>query len=175
LTTEFALGTHLARHTAHLGSKAVELVDHRVDRVFQLQDLTLNVHRDLAAQVPLGDGCRHFRDVAHLTRQVRRHRVYVISQVLPRTGHPGYHGVPPKFTFRAHLARHTAHLGSKPVELIDHRVDRVLQLEYLTAHINGDLWAQVTARHRRRHLCDLAHLARQVRRHRVHVVRQVFP
>ena len=51
------------------------------------------------------------------------------------------------------------------VELIDHRVDGVLQLEDLALHVDGDLARQVAARDRGRHLGDVAHLRRQVGGH----------
>src|SRR5207302_1265680 len=60
-------------------------------------------------------------------------------------------------------------------QLVDHRVDRVLELENLAPDVDGDLLGQVAVRDRRRHLGDVAHLRRQVRRHAVHVVREVLP
>ena len=53
-------------------AKRVELVDHRVDGVLELEDLALHVDRDLARQVAVGDGRGHVGDVAHLAGQVRR-------------------------------------------------------------------------------------------------------
>ena len=46
----------------------VELVDHRVDRVLELEDLAADVDRDLLAQVAPGDGGRDLGDVADLGR-----------------------------------------------------------------------------------------------------------
>jgi len=48
----------------------VELVDHRVERFLELQDLAAHVHRDLAGKVAAGDGGRHLGDVTNLRRQV---------------------------------------------------------------------------------------------------------
>ena len=53
-------------------AKRVELVDHRVDGVLQLEDLALHVDRDLAVQVAARDGRGHLGDVAHLRGQVAR-------------------------------------------------------------------------------------------------------
>jgi hypothetical protein len=39
LTAELALGADLAGDARHLGGERAELVDHRVDRVLQLEDL----------------------------------------------------------------------------------------------------------------------------------------
>ena len=59
--------------------------------------------------------------------------------------------------------------------MVDHRVDRVLELEHLAADVDGDLLRQVAVRDRRRHLGDVPHLIGEVRGHEVHVLRQVLP
>src|SRR5262249_10564886 len=51
LRTDLAFGADLTRHARHLAGKGVELVHHDVEGVFQLEDFTLDVHRDLARQV----------------------------------------------------------------------------------------------------------------------------
>src|SRR5262249_31940165 len=61
------------------------------------------------------------------------------------------------------------------VQLVDHRVDGLLQLQDLAPHVDGDLLGQVAARDRDRDVCDVAHLSGQVARHRVHVVGEVLP
>src|SRR5207248_1610537 len=55
------------------------------------------------------------------------------------------------------------------------RVDGVLQLEDLPFDVDGDLLRQVAGGDRLRHVGDVAHLARQVAGHRVHVVGQILP
>ncbi len=72
LSAELAFGTDFARDARDLRGERVELVDHRVDRVLQLENLAANVDRDLLREVALGDGRRDFGDVAHLRREVRR-------------------------------------------------------------------------------------------------------
>src|SRR4029453_4940654 len=84
LATELALGAYLARHAGHLGREGVELVHHRVDGFFELQNLPADVHRDLAREVAARDRGGDVRDVADLTGEVRRHRIDVIGKVLPR-------------------------------------------------------------------------------------------
>src|SRR5205814_1861488 len=74
-------------------------------------------------QIALGDRRGHLRDVAHLPREVRRHRVHVVGEVLPGAGHSGHLRLAPELAVGAHLARHPRHFRSKPAELIDHRVD----------------------------------------------------
>src|SRR5439155_235637 len=99
-----------------------QLVDHRVDGVLELKDLALHVDRDLARQVAAGDGRGDFRDVPHLTGEVRRHEVDVVGQVLPRAGDAGDDRLSTQLPFGADLARHAAHFGREGVQLVDHRV-----------------------------------------------------
>ena len=74
LAAQLAFRADLARHARDLGGERVELVDHRVDGVLQLEDLALDVDRDLARQVAAGDAVVDLGDVAHLRGQVVRHR-----------------------------------------------------------------------------------------------------
>jgi hypothetical protein len=77
---------------------------------------------------PSRDRGGDLRDVAHLTGQVRRHRVDVVGEILPRAGHAGDLRLAAELALGADLARDAADLGGEAVELIDHRVDGVLQL-----------------------------------------------
>ena len=76
LAAEFAFRSHFARHARHFAGECIELVHHRVDGVFQLQNFALHVHRDLARKVAAGHGGRNFGDVSHLRRQVAGHGVH---------------------------------------------------------------------------------------------------
>src|SRR5205823_5964250 len=78
-----ALRADLAGHARHLGGERAELIDHRVDGVFQLQNLALDIDGDLLGQVAVGHGGGDGRDVAHLRRQVAGHEVDAVGQVLP--------------------------------------------------------------------------------------------
>ena len=162
LAAELAVGADLARDARHLGGEGVELIDHRVDGLLQLQDLAADVDGDLLRQVALGDGGRHLGDVAHLAGQVAGHRVDAVGQVLPRAGDAAHDGLAAELAFGADLARDARHLAGEGVELIDHRVDGLLQLEHLAAHVDGDLLRQVAVGDGGRHLGDVAHLGGQV-------------
>jgi hypothetical protein len=175
LTAEPALGADLARHARHLARERVQLVDHRVDGLLEQQDLARHVHGDLLGEVAARDRRRHLGDVAHLRGQVVRHRVDVVGEVLPGAGHVGHLRLAAELALGADLARHARHLGRERVQLIDHRVERVLELEDLALHVDGDLARQVAARDRGRHLGDVAHLRGQVAGHRVHRVGEVLP
>src|SRR6185369_12966124 len=51
LTAQSSFGADLARHAAHFRRERVQLVHHRVDGVLQLENLALDVDRDLAREV----------------------------------------------------------------------------------------------------------------------------
>ncbi len=175
LTAQLAFGADLARDARHFGRERVELVDHGVDGVFQFEDFALHVHRDLARQVAARHRRRHFGDVADLRGQIARHRVDAVGQIFPGAGDAGHVGLAAEAAFGADLARHARHLAGEPVELIDHGIERFLELQDFAAHVDRDLARKVAARDGCRDLSDIADLRRQVTRHRVHTVRQIFP
>ena len=175
LAAELPFGSDLLGHASHFRRECAQLVHHRVDGVFQLRGLALGFDGDLLRQVAARDGGRYRGDVSHLSGEVPSQRVHVISQILPGSGHPGHVSLAAQFAIRAHLARHSGDFGGEGAELIDHRVDGILQLEDLTFRLGGDLSVQVALRDGRRNVGDVSHLAGKVRRHEVHVVRQVLP
>ena len=111
-------------------------------------------------EIAVGDGRHDLDDAAHLLGQVGGHDVHGVGQVLPGAGDAGHLGLAAELAFGADLARHARHFGGEGVELIDHRVDGVLELEDLALHVDGDLAREVAARHGGRHLGDVAHLGR---------------
>ena len=131
LAAELAFGADLARDARHLGGERVELVDHRVDGLLQLEDFAAHVDGDLLRQIAVGDGGRHFGDVADLSGQVASHRVDAVGQVLPRAGDAEHVGLAAEPALRADLARDARHFGGERVQLIDHRVDGLFQLQDL--------------------------------------------
>src|SRR6185295_6162065 len=175
LAAELAFGPDLARDTGDLGGEGAELVDHRVDGVLQLEDLALDVDRDLPRHVAAGDRGRDLGDVADLRRQVRAHDVDRVGEVLPRAGDTGDDRLDAEAALGADLAGDARDLGGERSQLLDHRVDGLLELQDLAANVDRDLARQVAVGDRDRDLGDVAHLAGQVRRHRVDVVGQVLP
>jgi len=175
LSAELAFGADLARHARDLGREGVQLIDHRVDRDLQLEDLASHVHRDLAGEIAAGDRRRDLGDVAHLSREVRREQVDVVGQILPRARDAGNGRLAAEPAVGADLARDARHLGREAVQLIDHRVQRFLELEDLAAHADGDLLGEIASRDGGRHLGDVPHLGGQIRRHEIDVVGEVLP
>ena len=86
LAAELALRTDFARDSRDLSGKASQLIDHRIDGLFQLKDLAANVNRDLLGKVAVRHGDRHIRDVADLRRQVARHLVDRFGELFPDAG-----------------------------------------------------------------------------------------
>ncbi len=175
LAAELAFGADLAGDAGHFRGEGVELVHHGVDGVLELLDFALHVHGDLARQVAARDRRRHLGDVADLGGQVAGHRVDAVGQVLPGAGDAGHVGLAAEPAFGADLAGDAGHLAGEPVELVDHGVERFLQLKDFAAHVDGDLARQVAAGDRGRDLGDVADLRGEVARHRVDAVGQVFP
>src|SRR5207248_1675524 len=95
------------------------------------------------------------------------HEVDVVGEVLPRAGDAAHLRLAAEFSFGADLTGHSRHFRGERVQLVDHGVDRVLQLEDLAANINGDLLRQIAVRDGGGDVGDVAHLVREVRGHRV--------
>src|SRR5262249_59121447 len=109
----------------------------------------------LARRVAPGDGGGRFGNVAHLRRKGAGHRIDAVGQVLPRTADAGHLRLPAKLAFGADFARDARDFGRKRVELIDHRIEGVFQLENFAAHVDGDLARQVATPADGRPLADL--------------------
>ncbi len=139
LASEFAFGTHFAGHARDFSSEGVELIDHRVDGVFQLENFAFDVDGDLAREVSASDGGGDFRDVAHLARQVPGHRVHGVGQILPGAGNAGDVGLTSEAAFAAYFASDARHFGGERSQLLNHRIESFFQLEDFAADIDRDL------------------------------------
>src|SRR5690606_33843808 len=105
--------------------------------------------------------------------EVGRHRVDVVGQVLPGTGDAGHLRLAAELALGADVAGHARYLRGEAVELVDHGVERVLELGDLALRVHHDLARQVALGHRGCHFGDVAHLGGEVGRHRGGVVGQV--
>ena len=175
LAAELSLGADFLGDARDLRGERPQRVDHRVDRVLQLVDLAARVDGDLLREVAVGDGRGHLRDAAHLGGQVGGEAVDVVGEVLPRAGDAFDVGLSAELSFGADLLRDARDLRGERRELIDHDVDRVLQLEDLAPRVDGDLLREVALRDGRRDLRDVAHLRGQVGGEAVDVVGEVLP
>ena len=156
LPAELALGPNLAGHARHLVGERRELIDHRVDRLLELEDLALDVDGDLLRQVAVGHRRRDHRDVAHLIGQVGRHEVDVVGQVAPGSGDVVDLCLAAELAVGADLTGHPADLGGEARQLVDHLVDRGADTQELALHrlpldLKRHLLLQVSLGHRRDH------------------------
>src|SRR5207245_682176 len=174
LAAELAVGAHLAGDTRDLGRECVELVDHRVDGVFLVQELTERIDGDLLGEVDRRYLRHALADAAHLVGQVAGHRVDVVGEVLPDAADAFDMGLAAELALGSHLVRDAGDLGREGVELIDHRVDGVLQFEDLALNVDGDLLGEVAVGDGGRYFGDVADLARQIAGHRVDVFGEVL-
>src|SRR5690606_31811571 len=167
---ELAFGADFARHPGDLVGEGGQLVDHGVDGVFELEHLALDVHGDLFGEVAAGHRRRHLGDVPHLVGEVVGHGVDVVGEVFPDAGDAFDVGAAAEFAFGADFARHPGDLVGEGRQLVDHGVDGVFELEHFALDVHGDLFGEVAAGHRRRHLGDVPHLVGEVVGHGVDVV-----
>ncbi len=175
LAAELAVGADLAGHAGHFRRERPQLIDHRVDGFLELQNFAAHVGGDLLGQVAAGDGGGHFGDVAHLGGQVAGHGIDVVGQVFPGAGHAGDDGLAAELAVGADLAGHARDFGGEGAQLIDHRVDGLLELQDLAAHVDGDLLRKIAVGHGDGDVGDIAHLGGQVAGHQVDALGEVFP
>ena len=90
-----------------------QVVDHRIDVVFELGDFAARIDLNRSRQVALGHGGRHFGDGADLRGQIGGQQVDVAGQVLPGAGGAGHVGLAAEAAFDADFARHRRHLIGK--------------------------------------------------------------
>src|SRR5207302_1696386 len=107
--------------------------------------------------------------------QVRGHEVDVVGQVLPHAGDAAHFGLAAELAFGADFARDARDFGGERAQLIDHGVDRVLELDDLAEHGGGDLLRQIAVGDGDGDLGDVTHLIGQVAGEDVDVVGQVLP
>src|SRR5205823_4175162 len=111
----------------------------------------------------------------HLRREVARERVDVVGEVLPDAGDALDARLPAELALRADLARDARDLCRERPQLVDHRVDRVLDLRPFATDVDGDLPGEVAVRDCGRDRGDVPYLGGQVAGERVDVVGQVLP
>src|SRR5262249_57130255 len=99
----------------------------------------------------------------------------VAGRPFPPAGNAAHARLPAESSFRTHLAGDAGHFGRERAELIDHRIDGVLQFKDLAADIDGDLLGQVAIGDGGGDLGDVAYLGGQVTSHHVDTVGQVLP
>src|SRR6185295_5892664 len=149
LAAELSFRTYFFRDACYFVGENAQAVYHVVHGVLEREHLALRLDGDLLREVAVGDGRRHVGDVSHLRGQVGGEDVHVVGEVAPHTARAGDLRLAAELSFRSYFARHARDFAGEPIELIDHRVDSVLELEDLAAHVDRDLARQIAARHSR--------------------------
>ena len=175
LSAQPPFGSDFAGHARHFAGEPVQLVHHRVQRFFELQNFAAHVDRDLARQVAAGDRSCHFGDVSDLASQVAGHEVHVVGEIFPGAADAGHLRLAAEFAFRSDFAGHARYFAGERVELVHHGVDGVFQFENFAFHVDRDFARQVAAGHGGRHFGDVSHLRREVSGHGVYRVGEIFP
>src|SRR5205823_862785 len=145
LAAQFALGANLAGYARDFAGERVELIDHRIDGVFELQNLAAHIHRDLAGETAVGHSGCDFGDVADLSGEVAGHGVDRLRDALPVAADALDDGLAAELALGADFAGHTGDFGGEGAELIDHRIDGVLELQDFAEHIHGDFAGEIAA------------------------------
>src|SRR5205823_3844723 len=146
-----------------------------VDGVLQLENLALDLNRDLFGQVALLHRGRDIGDVADLGREIGGELVHVVGEVSPGAGGAEHVGLAAQAAFGADLARDAGDFRGEGVELIDHDVDRVLQVEDLAVDVDRDLLGEIPSCDGGGDIGNIADLGGQITGHRVDVVGEVAP
>src|SRR5207302_1634389 len=170
-----ALGADFAGHARDLADKGIQLIDHAVNGVLQVEDLAADVDRDLLGQVAHGDRGGDLGDVAHVRREVAGHEVDVVGEVFPDPHHALYLRLSAQLAFGTDLTGHPGDFRSKGVELVDHDVDRFFQLPDLAMGFDLNLLREVAALPTGRAPGVVAHVGGEVAGQLVDVLGQVFP
>jgi hypothetical protein len=152
-----------------------QIIDHRIDVVFQLGDLAAGLDLDGTGQVTLGDGRGDLGDSPYLPGQVVGQQVDIASEVLPRAGGPWDIGLAAQAAFHTHLACHGRNLVGEGGQRVRHIVDRFRQGRDFPLRVDPQFLREVAVSHGGHDFDDAAHLLGKVGRHEVDVVGQVLP
>ena len=133
LAAELAVGADLAGDASDFGGEAAELIDHGIDRFFELENLAAHVDGDLFRQVAVGHGDGDVGDAAYLGGQVAGHHVDVVGQIFPRSGDPRHVRLAAELAFGADLAGDAGDFAGEGVELLHHGVDHFRRAQKLAA------------------------------------------
>src|SRR5207253_1430602 len=80
LPAQLAFRADLAGHARYFGGEGAELVHHRIDGVFQLEDFAFDVDGDFLGEVAIGHSSGYVGDVAHLAGEVAGHEIDTVRQ-----------------------------------------------------------------------------------------------
>src|SRR5581483_6760065 len=113
LTPELAFSPDFASNARHLGGERVELIDHSIDRVLQLEDFATRVDCNFRCQIAFRNRSGNASDIADLIGKIRSHGVHGICEIFPGSGDAAHIGLATELTFCADLASDTSYFGSE--------------------------------------------------------------
>ena len=170
MSAEPAFRSHFARHAGDFSGEAVELVDHGVEGFFELQNFSAHVHCNLAREIAVRDGRCHLCNIADLAGKVAGHEVDVFSEILPGSTNAEHLCLTTEFAFGTYFAGYAGYFAGECVELVDHRVDGVLEFEDFAFDVDRDFAGEIAASYGGCDFGDVADLGCQVSSHRVYGV-----
>ena len=173
LSAQLSFGADFAGDARHFGGEGAQLIDHGVDRGFQIEEFALHVDGDFLGQIAVGDGGRHGRDVADLAGQIRGHEIDVVGQIFPGSGDAFDARLAAELTVGADFAGHAGHFGGERSELFDHGVDgsggaQKFAFERTAFDFEGHGLRQIAFRHGADHARGFARRQHQIADQRVH-------
>src|SRR5205807_1989129 len=138
LAAELAFGADFAGDAGDFGGERIQLIDHRVDRFFELQDFAMDVDGDFLRQVAVGHGDCNFGDVSHLRGQIACHEIDALCEILPNAAHVANLCLPTELAFGADFPGNARHFGGEAPQLIDHGIDSFFELQDFAVDVDGD-------------------------------------
>ena len=152
-----------------------QIVDHRIDVVFELGDFAARIHLNRPGQIAFGHRGRDLGDRAHLRGQICSQQVDVTGERFPRSRSARHVGLAAEAAVDAHLAGNGRDLIGEGRQRVGHVVDGLGERRDLALRFHRQVLLEVAVGDRGHHLDDAAHLLGEVRRHHVDGVGQVLP
>ena len=106
LAAQLSFGADFPGHACNFRGEGVELIHHRIDGVFQLQNFSAYFDGDLPRQIAFRDGRRHVGDIAHLIGEVTGHVVHAVREIFPGAADTFHLCLAAQASFCTHFAGH---------------------------------------------------------------------
>ena len=175
MAAELPLYSDVARHVDDLFGEQAQRIGHAVDGIRERGDFTFGFDHDFLREVTVGDCRDNLDDAAHLARQIARHLVDIIGEILPRSRDPLHLRLTAELAVGTDFLRDAGDFRSERVELIDHRIDGAFELEDFAACLDCNLLGEVTLGNRGRHLGNVSDLRREISSEHIHAVGEILP
>ena len=188
---ELADGQHVLlalKHASELGEVRLEPVlfiildrgvlqvpNHLVDVVLQGGDFAAGIDLDESGQVAFGNCSRDVGNRSHLGSQICREPIDVVCEIFPGAGRPRNTRLTAEFAFDTYFAGNCGDLIGESCQCLDHAVNGISKFRNFTLSLDQQLPFQISVGYSGDHLRNTADLVRQVGRHEVHIISEIFP